>query len=63
MLAPFPLAGKTCPRCNSHLGHNSLRCDTCADALDSLKPGQWLSIEHMRSEHGPGIQKAPSDAD
>lgn len=57
MQVPFPLAGKTCPRCNSHLGHNSLRCDTCAAALDSLKIGQWLSLEQMRAAQSDGLQK------
>lgn len=54
MKPPFPLAGKTCPRCNSHLGHNFLRCDTCADALDGLEIGQWLSLEHMRAQQSNG---------
>mgnify|MGYP001579555893 FL=1 len=54
---PFPLAGRKCPRCNAHLGHNSLRCATCADALDGLGIGQWLDLEHMRNrEHD--LQKA-----
>lgn len=54
---PFPLAGKTCSRCNSRLGHNSMRCDTCADALDSLKIGQWFSLDDMKTQNEHVFQK------